>query len=66
MTANKAIAENRDILVVPGPPLVASYAGSLELIYHGAGLARDEKDIIFSLVRKNVLNLKAETPTLWS
>jgi DNA processing protein len=65
MTAGKALAENREILVVPGPPLVASYAGSLNLIYNGAPLARDSKDIILSLVRKNVLKLKEETPTLW-
>jgi len=65
MTASKALAENREILVVPGPPLVASYAGSLNLIYNGAPLARDSKDIIMTLVRKNVLKLKEETPTLW-
>jgi len=66
MTANKAIAENREILVVPGPPLVESYSGSLELICQGAGLARDVKDIIFALNKRNVLKLKEETPTLWS
>ncbi len=65
MTANKALAENRDILVVPGPPLVESYTGSLELICQGAGLARDAKDIIFNVERRNVLKLKGETPTLW-
>ncbi len=55
MTANKALAENRDVLVVPGPPLIESYTGSLELIYQGAPLARDAKDIIFNLKRRNVL-----------
>jgi DNA processing protein len=65
MTANKALDENREILVVPGPPLVESYTGSLELICQGAGLARDAKDIIFNIERRNVLKLKEETPTLW-
>lgn len=65
MTATKAISENREILVVPGPPLVESYTGSLDLIYHGAGVVRDAKDIIFNLKRRNVLKLTEETPTLW-
>jgi DNA processing protein len=52
MTANHARDENRTVLVVPGPPFIASYAGSLELLRNGAGLARDAQDVI-ELVRKN-------------
>lgn len=65
MTAHKAMDENKDVMVVPGPPLIASYEGSLELFEQGALLARDEKDIILYLERKNVLKSGQETPTLW-
>jgi len=52
MTARKARDENREVLVVPGPPKIASYAGSLELLAEGAGLARDAGDIIKSLIKE--------------
>lgn len=55
MTANKAIAENIDISVVPGPPIVENYMGSLELISQGAGLARNHEDILSNLKGRNVL-----------
>lgn len=46
MTANKAMNDNNDVMVVPGSPLIDNYAGSLEILYQGAGLARHAKDII--------------------
>jgi DNA processing protein len=46
MTAHRALDENREVLVVPGPPMVPSYAGSLELLNQGAGLARTAEDVL--------------------
>lgn len=46
MTANIALRENVDLMVVPGSPMVASYAGSLSLLKDGAGLARHAQDVV--------------------
>jgi len=45
MTANKATSENIDIAVLPGPPGLPTYDGSLQLIWEGAKIVRDSKDI---------------------
>jgi DNA processing protein len=52
MTARRALDENRQVFVVPGPPMVASYEGSLELLIQGASLVRGAEDILNFLQEK--------------
>lgn len=46
MTARKAVAENRELFVVPGSPLLTNYAGSLELICQGANILCSAQDLL--------------------
>jgi DNA processing protein len=69
ITANRALSENIDVLIVPGPAMIASYEGSLDLLGQGAGLARDHHDILAAIQRrctaeKNVLKKEECSPTL--
>ena len=45
ITANVALRSGRDVAVVPGFPGDPKYGASLDLIYDGACLLRDYKDI---------------------
>ncbi len=64
ITAHRAVDENIDVLVVPGPAMVASYEGSLDLISQGAGLARGAQDILNVIKNKNSLKKGQCSPTL--
>jgi DNA processing protein len=52
LTAKSAMRENKEILVLPGPPMVASYAGSLDLLAEGASMVRNASDVIASANKK--------------
>ena len=45
MTAHLALEIGRPVWVVPGHPLMGSFAGSLELIVHGAQFVRNAEDL---------------------
>jgi DNA processing protein len=64
LTAKCAYDENKTVLVVPGPPMIASYAGSLQLLFEGAQLLRDASDIIRAVKEKNALIKSKESPTV--
>lgn len=56
MTAGKAMEQNKDLLVLPGSPLLKNYEGSLELICQGANVVRSAQEILIELQDK--INLK--------
>ncbi|MDZ4677140.1 MAG: DNA-processing protein DprA [Oligoflexia bacterium] len=66
MTAHHALKEHVDVHVVPGPPMVTTYAGSLDLLFEGAYVVRDHQDILNAIAKKNTLKNMVLSPTLGS
>lgn len=64
LTARRAIAEDIELVVVPGSPLLPSYEGSLSLLADGAPLIRSAQEILEILDQKNILKKNLNSPNL--
>ncbi len=60
ITARLATEQGRDVMVVPGPAVSASYKGSHRLIQQGAALVQDTTDVLHCLSDELALSISEQ------